>query len=138
MASRLPPRALHWASRPQGTLNLEFKSNARLSSFELHFQDDGSRLDPDQVRATAIARGLVTEEEAARLRDRQAIKLIFKSGYSTMGQMPGELPRTAPGCRWCGATCTSRRQNRPRESVRPRNAIQDHVAAGGRHRRADR
>jgi signal transduction histidine kinase len=83
-----PDARVALGKRPQGTLNLEFKTMPD-SSFELHFQDDGCGLDPDKVRATAVARGLVTEEEAARLRDRQAIKLIFKSGYSTMGQMPG-------------------------------------------------
>ena len=36
--------------------------------------------------------GLITEEAAARLRDRQAIKLIFKSGYSTLTSAPGEAP----------------------------------------------
>jgi chemotaxis protein histidine kinase CheA len=32
----------------------------------------------------------VTGEVAARLRDREAIKLIFKSGYSTLSNAPGE------------------------------------------------
>jgi two-component system chemotaxis sensor kinase CheA len=59
-------------------------------SFELHFQDDGCGLDPDKVRATAVAKGLITEDAAARLRDRQAIKLIFKSGYTTLNSAPGE------------------------------------------------
>jgi two-component system, chemotaxis family, sensor kinase CheA len=75
----------------QGTLRLEFKSMPD-QSFELHFQDDGCGLDPDKVRAAAIARGLVTEEAAARLRDRQAIKLIFKSGFTTLETSPGEAP----------------------------------------------
>jgi signal transduction histidine kinase len=75
----------------QGTLRLEFKSMPD-QSFELHFQDDGCGLDPDKVRAAAVARGLVTEEAAARLRDRQAIKLIFKSGFTTLESAPGEAP----------------------------------------------
>jgi two-component system chemotaxis sensor kinase CheA len=61
-------------------------------SFELHFQDDGCGLDPDKVRATAVAKGLISEEAAARLRDRQAIKLIFKSGYTTLASASGEAP----------------------------------------------
>ena len=65
------------------SLQLEFKA-ARDGSFELLFQDDGRGVDPDQVRKTAIAKGLVTPEAANRLRDRQAIKLIFKSGFTTM------------------------------------------------------
>ena len=43
-------------------------------------------------RATAVSKGLVTEDAAARLRDRQAIKLIFKSGYTTMTSAPGDAP----------------------------------------------
>ncbi|MGB6309721.1 MAG: ATP-binding protein [Steroidobacteraceae bacterium] len=80
------------AGKPaHGTLHLEFKSMLD-ESFELHFQDDGCGLDPDTVRATAIAKGLITEEAATRLRDRQAIKLIFKSGYTTMTNASGEAP----------------------------------------------
>jgi signal transduction histidine kinase len=78
--------------KPQhGTLHLEFKALPD-QSFELHFQDDGCGLDPDKVRSTAVARGLLTEDAAGRLRDRQVIKLIFKSGYTTMTSAPGEAP----------------------------------------------
>ena len=76
---------------PHGTLRLEFKTVPD-RSFELLFEDDGCGLDPDQVRATAIARGVIAGEGAARLRDREAIKLIFKSGYSTLESVPGETP----------------------------------------------
>jgi len=72
-----------------GTLRLEFKA-LQDQSFELHFQDDGSGLDPNKVRSTAVARGVITEDAAARLRDRQVIKLIFKSGYTTLASAPGE------------------------------------------------
>jgi signal transduction histidine kinase len=76
---------------PHGTLHLEFKCLSD-QSFELHFKDDGRGLDPDTVRATAIAKGLITEDAVARLRDRQVIKLIFKSGYTTMDSAPDEAP----------------------------------------------
>jgi signal transduction histidine kinase len=74
---------------PHGTVQLEFKT-LRDHGYELTFQDDGRGLDPDLVRKTAVARGLISEEDAIRLRDRQAIKLIFKSGFSTLGA-PGDL-----------------------------------------------
>jgi chemotaxis protein histidine kinase CheA len=74
---------------PHGTLQLEFRM-AQDSSFELLFQDDGRGIDAEQVRSTAIARGLLSEEAASRLRDRQAIKLIFKSGFTTLAAAPGE------------------------------------------------
>jgi two-component system chemotaxis sensor kinase CheA len=77
------------AGKPSGgIMRLEFK--AADAGFELLFEDDGCGLDPDQVRATAIARKVITGEGAARLRDREAIKLIFKSGYSTLPNAPGE------------------------------------------------
>jgi len=79
------------AKPPHGTLRLEFKSVAD-RSFELLFEDDGRGLDPERVRATAIARGVIAGEGAARLRDREAIKLIFKSAYSTLESAPGEAP----------------------------------------------
>jgi signal transduction histidine kinase len=80
------------AGKPvHGTLHLEFKTLPD-RSFELHFQDDGCGLNPDTVRATAVAKGLISAEAAARLRDRQAIKLIFKSGYTTLDSAPGEVP----------------------------------------------
>jgi two-component system chemotaxis sensor kinase CheA len=56
----------------------------------LLFQDDGRGLDPDKVRDVAVAKGLLTQEDARQLRDRQAIKLIFKSGFTTMTDIPGD------------------------------------------------
>jgi signal transduction histidine kinase len=87
-----PPAAREAAGKPpHGTLRLEFKSLPD-HSFELLFEDDGCGLNPDEVRATAIARGVIPGEGAARLRDREAIKLIFKSAYTTLDNVPGEPP----------------------------------------------
>jgi two-component system, chemotaxis family, sensor kinase CheA len=71
------------------TLRLEFKAVPG-NGFELTFQDDGRGLDPEKVRGVAVAKGILTEEEAGRLRDRQAIKLIFKSGFTTLADVPGD------------------------------------------------
>ena len=79
---------------PTATLSVEFKPIAD-HGYELLFQDDGRGLDPDAVRSVAVARGLLSAEEAARLRDRQAIKLIFKSGFSTMSDNSGETKHGA-------------------------------------------
>ena len=72
----------------RGRLRLEF-TPATEGAMVLMFEDDGRGLDPDQVRQTAIANGLITADAAAKLRDRQAIKLIFKSGFTTMPTEPG-------------------------------------------------
>lgn len=53
-------------------------------SFEMRFQDDGRGIDPQLVRKIAAAKGLITAEAAALLPDRQAIKLIFKSGFTSI------------------------------------------------------
>jgi two-component system, chemotaxis family, sensor kinase CheA len=74
---------------PDATLHLEFNSTPG-NGFELLFQDDGRGLDPDRVRDVAVAKGLLTQEDARQLRDRQAIKLIFKSGFTTMSDTPGD------------------------------------------------
>jgi hypothetical protein len=74
---------------PSATLHLEFNS-IQSNGFELLFQDDGRGLDPDRVRDVAVARGLLTQDEARELRDRQAIKLIFKSGFTTMAENSGD------------------------------------------------
>jgi signal transduction histidine kinase len=74
---------------PNATLQLQFNSTPG-NGFELLFQDDGRGLDPDKVREVAVAKGLLTSEEARELRDRQAIKLIFKSGFTTMPDNAGD------------------------------------------------
>ncbi|MFL5345884.1 MAG: response regulator [Hyalangium sp.] len=50
-------------------------------------EDDGGGLSPAKVRATAIRRGLLTAEAAAKLSDAQAARLIFQPGFSTRDQV---------------------------------------------------
>jgi signal transduction histidine kinase len=71
------------------TLELEFNTAAG-GGFEMLFQDDGRGLDPEKVREVAVAKGLLSEEDARQLRDRQVIKLIFKSGFTTMPDSGGD------------------------------------------------
>ena len=66
----------------QGTMRMEFTA-LEDGGYELLFQDDGRGLDPDHVRRTAVEKGLISTEAADKLRDRQAIKLIFKAGFTT-------------------------------------------------------
>ncbi|HVC02943.1 MAG TPA: ATP-binding protein [Steroidobacteraceae bacterium] len=71
------------AKPPSSTLRLEFKRPPE-GGFEMRFEDDGRGIDPQLVRRTAIAKGLLRPEQAAALSDRQAIKLIFKAGFTTL------------------------------------------------------
>ena len=45
--------------------------------------DDGKGIDPEKIKKTSVEKGMITEEEARKLNDEEAIFLIFKSGIST-------------------------------------------------------
>ena len=46
-------------------------------------EDDGRGVDPREVRAAAVARGMLSEQAAAALTNEAAIQLIFAPGFST-------------------------------------------------------
>ena len=46
-------------------------------------EDDGRGIDPEVIKRKAIEKGLITEEEAKRMSDQEAINLIFLPGFST-------------------------------------------------------
>ncbi len=75
-------------------LRLSFRAVAG-GGFELRFHDDGRGVDPDLVRRTAVEKRLLSLEEAAVLPERQAIKLIFKPGFTTLPQEDGGPPHGA-------------------------------------------
>lgn len=49
----------------------------------LTIQDDGKGMDPDVLRQAAVRKGMMDEEAAARLDDRDCYNLIFAPGFST-------------------------------------------------------
>jgi len=49
--------------------------------------DDGEGIDPEQIRRAAVQRGMLSEEEAARLSDDEAVTQIFRPGLSTAEQV---------------------------------------------------
>jgi two-component system, chemotaxis family, sensor kinase CheA len=72
-----------------GQLNLAFSTLAD-GSYELIFGDDGRGIDPDTVREVAISKALITPGAAIELGDRQMLKFIFKSKFTTLEHVPGE------------------------------------------------
>ncbi len=50
---------------------------------ELIIEDDGKGMDPDVLRRKVVEKGLMDEETAARLDDRECFQLIFMPGFST-------------------------------------------------------
>jgi len=49
----------------------------------IEVEDDGAGVNLTKVRAKAIALGLVTQEEADRLSERDTVDLVFRPGFST-------------------------------------------------------
>jgi chemotaxis protein histidine kinase CheA len=64
-----------------GEVRIEFRKGN--DGFELMFEDDGAGLLPDQLKAAAVRKRIVTAEEAAAMDTRAAMALIFRPGFST-------------------------------------------------------
>lgn len=80
----LPERRRERDKPASGTINLEF-SQVHDNLLRIVVTDDGSGIDPERVRESALKRGLITLEEARSLDDQAALKLILRSGVSTSG-----------------------------------------------------
>lgn len=53
----------------------------------LSIEDDGKGMDPDVLRNIAIKKGVLDEEAASRLDDKECYNLIFAAGFSTKEQI---------------------------------------------------
>ena len=53
----------------------------------IEIADDGAGIDPEKVKAKAVANGIITAEQATRMPDREAWNLIFAAGFSTAEQV---------------------------------------------------
>jgi len=49
----------------------------------IQIEDDGAGIDPEKIKAKAIEKGVIEEEAAAELPDKDAYMLIFTPGFST-------------------------------------------------------
>ncbi|MFL5356739.1 response regulator [Archangium sp.] len=70
---------------PRGALSVRVEP--RGTRLAVVVEDDGGGLSPENVRATAVRRGLLVEAEAAKLTDMQAARLVFEPGFSTREQV---------------------------------------------------
>jgi two-component system, chemotaxis family, sensor kinase CheA len=74
-----------------GVVKAEFRKGAE--GCELTFEDDGAGLLPDQLKAAAIRKQIVSAQEAAAMDTRAALALIFKPGFSTQAQVSMDAGR---------------------------------------------
>lgn len=49
--------------------------------------DDGRGIDPEKVKASALAKGVIDEERAARLTEQDAVNLVLIPGFSTAAKV---------------------------------------------------
>jgi two-component system chemotaxis sensor kinase CheA len=68
-----------------GTLKLQ--ASHEENHIIIVIRDDGKGIDPEAVRQSGIKKGLITEEQAKRMTDKEAINLIFMSGLSTVAKV---------------------------------------------------
>ena len=65
----------------QGTVKLAAQQEG--DHILLTIEDDGAGMDPEKLKKIAINKGVLDEESAARMDDREAFMLIFAPGFST-------------------------------------------------------
>lgn len=63
------------------TITLRAKQEA--DRVVIQVEDDGRGIDPEKLKQKAYERGLIREEELEKLKDEEAINLIFLPGFST-------------------------------------------------------
>ena len=68
-----------------GTLRLSASQEG--DHIEIIIEDDGGGMDADRLRETAVKRGLMDAEAAARLSERECFHLIFEPGFSTCDEV---------------------------------------------------
>ena len=53
----------------------------------IEVRDDGRGIDPVELRASALEKGIIKPAEAKRLTDQETLNLIFESGFSTASEV---------------------------------------------------
>jgi len=67
-----------------GTVAVQFM-RAEADGYQLSVQDDGRGLDHEKIRAEAVRQGVYTQEVAATIDPRKLASLIFRPGFTTVG-----------------------------------------------------
>ncbi|MBL4622440.1 MAG: chemotaxis protein CheA [Immundisolibacteraceae bacterium] len=70
---------------PQGLVTLSAGQEG--DRIAISIQDDGAGMDVNRLRAVAVERGVMSQEEAARLSERETYDLIFAPGFSSKAEV---------------------------------------------------
>lgn len=81
-----PPEQREKAGKPK-TGSIELDAYHRGNRIVIEVKDDGKGLDPEKIKAKAIANGIISAQDSERLSDEQAYQLIWEPGFSTAEQV---------------------------------------------------
>ena len=71
---------------PAGTIAIRRIADPNPGVFAFSFRDDGAGLDPAIIRDKAVAKRIITPEQAAALSDENVVALIFRPTFSTLDE----------------------------------------------------
>ena len=80
------PEARQAAGKPEAA-TVKLKARQEADQIVIEVSDDGRGIDPERIKAAAIAKGVIDEEQAKRLSSQEAINLIFRAGFSTAAEV---------------------------------------------------
>jgi two-component system, chemotaxis family, sensor kinase CheA len=86
-----PDVRLAQAKKDTGSVQVDFRKTSE--GYELVFEDDGAGIAPDALKAAAVRRQLISEEDAALMDTRAAMALIFRPGFSTQDEISMDAGR---------------------------------------------
>jgi two-component system, chemotaxis family, sensor kinase CheA len=74
-----------------GVVRVDFRKSG--DGYELVFEDDGAGISPDTLKAAAVRKQIISEQEAASMDTRAAMALIFRPGFSTQEEVSMDAGR---------------------------------------------
>ncbi len=85
----------HGLEKPEDRLRKGKVASGRITLAAFHrggkvcieIQDDGAGIPVAKIKSKAVSQGLITEDQAGRMSDREALRLIFAPGFSTAAQV---------------------------------------------------
>jgi len=79
------------AKHDTGSVQVDFRKSK--DGYELLFEDDGAGIAPETLKAAAVRRLLISEEDAEQMDTRAAMALIFRPGFSTQDEVSMDAGR---------------------------------------------
>ena len=64
----------------EGTMNL--RAFYQAGKVRIEIEDDGAGINPNKLKDKALSKGIITQERADQISDREAVRLIFHPGFS--------------------------------------------------------